>query len=122
MSDEITSVSNRHATRDSLFLSTDVTVPGFAHVITVRVRNLSPGGMMIDGHDAFVEGAEIKTDLRGIGPISGKIAWVMAGRAGVAFDQDIDPKKARTPVGQSKIPTYARPDIDQTSRPGLKVR
>jgi PilZ domain len=122
MSDEVTFASHRNNARDSLFLSTDIVVSNYAHPITVRVRNLSPGGMMIDGHDAFIDGAEITTDLRGIGPVTGRIAWVMAGRAGVAFDLEIDPKKARTPVGQSQSTIYKRPPIDLTSRPGLKGR
>lgn len=114
--------SNRHTSRDSLFLSTDIEVPGARHPITVRVRNLSAGGMMIDGHPAFVEGVTVKTDLRGIGEVTGRIAWAMVERAGVAFDVEIDPKKARHPVGQSKSVTYERPPVDKTSRPGLKLR
>jgi PilZ domain len=122
MSDEATFASHRNKARDSLFLSTDIVVANYAHPITVRVRNLSAGGMMIDSHDAIVDGAEIATDLRGIGPVTGRIAWVMAGRAGVSFDLEIDPKKARTPVGQSQSTVYKRPVLDQTSRPGLKNR
>jgi hypothetical protein len=122
MSENASSASHRHNSRDSLYLITDVVVANYAHPITVRVRNLSSGGMMIDGHDAFTDGAEITTDLRGIGVVTGHIAWIMAGRAGVAFDQEIDPKKARTPIGQSQTIVYQRPPVDSTSRPGLKIR
>jgi PilZ domain len=122
MSDEATIASNRRAARDSLFLNTEIRVQGVRDPIPVRVRNLSATGMMVDGHPAFTEGAEIVTDLRGIGDVKGRIAWTMAQRAGVAFDEEIDPVKARTPTGQVKHVTYQRPPVDQTSRPGLKVR
>lgn len=114
--------SQRNAARDSLFLSTDIIVASCAHPITVRVRNLSSGGMMIDGHEAFEDGAEISTDLRGIGPVTGRIAWIMAGRAGVSFDRNVDPRKARTPIGQAPVKPLGRPVTDASSRPGLKVR
>jgi PilZ domain len=112
----------RQAARDSLFLSSEVTVVGARNPVTVRVRNLSPGGMMVDGNAIFHEGAAISADLRGIGAVAGRIAWIAEGRAGVAFDEEIDPKEARHPVGQTKTRTYARPPVDYTSRPGLKVR
>lgn len=122
MSDEASIASNRKAARDSLFLNTDIRVEGVRDPIPVRVRNLSAAGMMIDGHPAFVEGVEITTDLRGVGEIKGRIAWTMAQRAGVAFAEEIDPIKARTPTGQVKHVTYERPPVEATSRPGLKVR
>ena len=37
-------------------------------------------------------------ELRGIGEIGGRIAWATDGRIGVAFDQQIDPMRARKPV------------------------
>jgi PilZ domain len=125
MTSEEAIASNRNAARDSLFLSTDVVVPGAPKPITVRVRNLSAGGMMIDGNPAFVEGVTVESDLRGIGIVKGRVAWTMPERAGIAFDMEIDPKMARHPVGQnksSKTVTYARPPLDYTSRPGLKAR
>ena len=122
MSDEASIASNRKAARDSLFLNTEIRVEGVRDPIPVRVRNLSASGMMVDGHPAFVEGVAIITNLRGIGEVEGRIAWTMAQRAGVAFSEEIDPVKARTPTGVVKHVTYARPPVEQTSRPGLKVR
>ncbi len=112
----------RQAARDSLFLSTEIAVAGARKPVSVRVRNLSPGGMMVDGSPLFHEGAAVSADLRGIGAIAGTIAWVAEGRAGVAFDTEIDPKQARHPVGQGKHITYARPPVPQSTRPGLKLR
>ena len=121
MSTESTA-KKRQAARDSLFLSTDVTVAGARKPVTVRVRNLSPGGMMIDGNAIFHEGAAISADLRGIGSVSGKIAWILEGRAGVSFDEEIDPKEARAPVAAPKPPILFTPQPDRSRRPGLKIR
>ncbi|WP_373489476.1 PilZ domain-containing protein [Blastomonas sp.] len=95
--------------RDSLFLLADITFEGSDAVHKVKVRNLSPGGMMIESD------LEVKTDqsivamLRNIGAVKGKIAWARNRRFGVAFDSLINPKLARQPltVGE-KTPRYLR--------------
>jgi PilZ domain len=120
--DTETTAKKRQGTRDSLFLSTDVTVKGARKPVTVRVRNLSPGGMMIDGNPVFHEGAEISALLRGIGAVAGKIAWVIDERAGVSFDEEIDPIEARAPVTAAKPKVLFAPTVDKTRRPGLKLR
>ncbi len=112
----------RQVARDSLFLSTEVTVQGALKPVTVRVRNLSPGGMMIDGNAIFHEGAVVSAELRGIGSVSGKIAWILEERAGVSFDEEIDPKEARAPVSAPKPKVLFTPQPDRSRRPGLKLR
>jgi PilZ domain len=112
----------RQAARDSLFLTSEVTVEGALKAVTVRVRNLSAGGMMIDTNAIFREGAVVKADLRGIGPVAGKIAWIVEDRAGVAFNQAIDPKSARAPVAAAKPRVAFTPQPDRSRRPGLKLR
>jgi PilZ domain len=112
----------RQGARDSLFLTTEVTVEGARKAVTVRVRNLSPGGMMIDGNAVFHEGAVVSANLRGIGSVSGKIAWIVEDRAGVSFDDEIDPKEARAPVAAVKPNILFTPTVDKSRRPGLKIR
>jgi hypothetical protein len=109
----------RQAERDSLFLTATLQVQGLASPITVRVRNLSNGGMMIDGNALLMPGQSVETDLRGIGPVTGMIAWVEAGRAGIAFDDMVDPKMARTPVAKPDPTILKAPKITDR-RPGLK--
>jgi hypothetical protein len=111
----------RQAQRDSLFLSATLRVQGLAAPITVRVRNLSNGGMMVDGNMMLVPGQSVEADLRGIGPITGMVAWVEAGRAGVAFDDMVDPKKARFPTATPDPAIMKAPKIHDR-RPGLKPR
>jgi len=114
--------SSRNAARDSLFLSTELRVPGVAHPLTTRVRNLSEGGMMVEGHPALAEGVRICANLRGIGQTEGYVAWSLAGRAGIAFDKPVDPQLARYPVGRTNASTYMRPPAPPGGRPGLKPR
>lgn len=116
------STKKRQGARDSLFLSTEIMVVGAKKPVTVRVRNLSPGGMMIDGNAVFHEGARVSAELRGIGPVDGSIAWIVDDRAGVAFDMEIDPKEARAPVTAARPVIRFTPTVDKSRRPGLKIR
>lgn len=90
----------RKRRRDSLFLSAQIRINGAEQPDPVRVRNLSEGGLMAELPQGAPVGAAVELALRGIGPVRGQVAWCTAGRIGVAFDQPIDPRKARKPVGK----------------------
>jgi hypothetical protein len=89
----------RHESRDSLFLIANIRIGPRAEVIQVRVRNLSAGGLMAEYAAPIDVGAPIEVEVRGIGWVRGRVAWVAEGRLGVAFDIQIDPLMARKPVG-----------------------
>jgi hypothetical protein len=96
--------AQRKEARDSLLLVAQFRIKGEAETEQVRVRNLSAGGVMIELSDTLAgiePDIEVELEMRGIGRISGRIAWTAVGRAGVAFDRQVDPKKARKPVGRS---------------------
>lgn len=102
--------SNRQKDRDSLFLLADIMVDGNEEPIRARVRNLSPGGMMVECDLQAEKGTELTAFLRNIGKIKGRIAWVNGGRFGIAFNKEIDPKLARKPaIEGEKTPRFARP-------------
>ncbi len=102
--------SQRHENRDSLFLVAQFRVAGTRQAEQVRVRNLSAGGLMAEVSSPIVQGTAVEMEVRGIGWITGKIAWYAAGRVGVAFDQMIDPSLARKPVGGgTQTPVYVKP-------------
>jgi hypothetical protein len=104
------SAAQRAAARDSLLLTAQLDVPGLARPVTARVRNLSPGGMMAEYAGDLALGDTITVELRGIGAIAAKVAWVAEGRAGIAFDREVDPKRARKPVVASPAaPRKQRP-------------
>lgn len=114
------SPGKRQEKRDSLFLSATMTIDPL-DPFTTRVRNLSAGGMMIDTDEELVPGTLVSAELRGIGKIAGRIAWSSPGRAGVAFDKDVDPRLARTGVAPKSIPpVYTKHTTSR--RPGLAIR
>ena len=85
--------------RDSLFLMARLRVDGIDEEVSVRVRNLSPGGLMAELPLPIAPDSAIQVEVRGIGWVKGRVAWQTEGRAGIAFDREIDPQRARKPVG-----------------------
>lgn len=95
---------NRQVSRDSLFLMADLRVDGVSGEHRIKVRNLSPGGMMGEGPVRVVRGAIVEVHIRNLGWVEGSVAWVQDTRFGVAFREDIDPKLAREQVGNAEDP------------------
>ncbi|MBN8807554.1 MAG: PilZ domain-containing protein [Sphingomonas sp.] len=92
------STAKRGKSRDSMLLSAGLEIEGRAGQHQVRVRNLSPGGLMAEFDRPVAIGTAVKIDLRGIGKVGGKVAWATQGRIGVSLDREIDPAAARKPV------------------------
>lgn len=90
-------VETRQIDRDSLFLMARVKVEGDTAGVEhrVKVRNLSPGGMMAEGAVRVARGARVQVELRNIGWIEGEVAWKQDNRFGIAFAEEIDPQRAR---------------------------
>lgn len=103
-SDEGDFVQQRSSVRDSLFLLATLSTSGPAGDISVRVRNLSAGGMMVETPTPLGKGETVVCELRGIGRVGGRIAWSVPGRLGVMFDHPVDPRDARKPVGGASSP------------------
>ncbi len=118
------SASQRTKSRDSLFLVAKLVFVGSTDTREreVRVRNLSEGGMMAELDKIVDTGTPVSLDLRGIGEVPGKVAWCTAGRIGIAFDHQIDPQKARKPVGTgTTTPSFAKSmGLDPYRRDGGK--
>ena len=87
--------------RDSLFLLARVRVGEAERWTEVRVRNLSAGGLMAEIETALAIDTPVELELRGVGRVAGRVAWQAEGRTGIAFDVEIDPMKARKPVGKA---------------------
>lgn len=95
--------------RDSLFMTARLTLAGVTATHEVRVRNLSPGGLMIEFDRAVDPGAPVTLEMRGLGEVTGTVAWCTRGRVGIALDAPIDPQRARKPVGNgATTPDYAK--------------
>ena len=103
--------------RDSLFMSARMTLAGVAGTHEVRVRNLSAGGLMAEYDGAVTPGTAVTLEMRGLGEMTGSIAWCTHGRLGIAFDYPIDPTRARKPVGNGTgTPAYAKPLVISARR------
>ncbi len=92
---------NRQIARDSLFVMADLRLDGFENDYRIKMRNLSAGGMMGEGGVRVTRGAIVHVNIRNIGWVEGTVAWVQDTRFGVAFREEIDPKVARGPGGES---------------------
>ena len=107
--DEEVAALSRSADRDSLFLQAGLILRGSAIPVTVRVRNLSPGGMLAEAKVEVAQGAAIEVDLRNIGPVPGRVIWVGEGKFGIAFDRAVDPQSVRRQVvSPSDLPPHLR--------------
>lgn len=95
--------------RDSLFLLARLRIAVEAKEHEVRIRNLSEGGLMAEFERPVAVDTEVTCELRGVGVVAGRVVWCERQRLGIAFDQPIDPKLARKPVGQgTRTPFYAK--------------
>lgn len=112
--------SQRRDQRDSLFVLARIKPEGQAgEGVSVRVRNVSSGGLMADAPDDYRPGMRIEVSLDNIGEIAGSVAWAEAGRIGVAFDHPIDKSRARK-TRSGKPDDLFRPIAQTYRRPGLK--
>ena len=112
----------RGMNRDSLFLKAILRFQSVKEEREVRIRNLSAGGLMAETPARVMRGEPVEINLRGIGLITGHVAWVTEGRIGIAFDHPINPKDARNPVGatEHEMPSYLK-KLNQTT-PASKLR
>ena len=104
-------MDTRNLNRDSLFLTAVLRRDADSEGTTIKVRNLSDGGMMAEGVLALSRGDRLTVELRNLNPVAGTVAWTQGNRVGIAFDEEIDAKAARArPVSsQTEAPRYSRP-------------
>ena len=107
--------SARTRKRDSLFLSARLVFAGRTGAHDVRVRNLSEGGLMAEYEPPVAAGVAVTLEMRGLGELTGRVAWCTRGRLGIAFDHPINPARARKPVGAGATTyAYAKPMVVST--------
>ena len=96
-------LDTRQVDRDSLFLLAQLRIEGHDRPYRVKVRNLSSGGMMAEGEVKVARGTMLEVELRNLGWIEGTVAWKQDNRFGIAFVDEIDPRRARTQVQGSTV-------------------
>lgn len=85
-------VESRQTARENLTFLAALKVEGdsFAIEHRVRVRNLSPAGLMAEGDVSVAPGSRVAIELENIGWVEGSVAWKQDNRFGVAFAEDVD--------------------------------
>jgi hypothetical protein len=87
----------------------DLRVEGQAGDHRVKVRNLSARGMMAECTVRVTSGAAVQVNLRNIGWVAGKVAWIQDNRFGIAFVDEIDPLLPRATVEPTEpTPRYLK--------------
>lgn len=110
----------RHSFRDSLLLGARCVVRNRSGEsgmeITVKLRNISAQGVMAEGPRVPQKDAEISIELRNLGWVEGRVAWVQDNRFGILFATDIDPNRVR------QLPAETPPAPTPMTRRPLGVR
>lgn len=115
----MSTVDTRQVNRDSLFLLARIRVDGRDGDDRVKVRNLSPGGMMAEGDVRVARGSRVSVELRNVGWVDGSVAWKQDNRFGIAFLEEIDAKLVRA-HGQAEVPGtgFESPRYTRNYQPG----
>ncbi|WP_068080015.1 PilZ domain-containing protein [Novosphingobium rosa] len=98
-------VEKRHSFRDNLLMRTQCRIRETGAEILVKLRNISAQGLMAEGEGAPAKGAEVALELRNLGWVEGRVAWVQDQRFGIVFAQEIDPARVRQPLADSAAAT-----------------
>jgi hypothetical protein len=110
--------SKRQDPRDSVML-TAVVRPEQSGAFSTRVRNISAGGIMVDCPRVLPAGTPVQVTLRGVGDVTGTVAWAAAGRVGIRFECAIDPKVTMPHITIRK--ERSAPNRAGFRRPGFKL-
>ena len=122
--DEEVAALSRGTERDSLYMQAVVTIEGTPAPGSVRVRNLSAGGMLAESPVVVSQGVTVDVELRNIGSVSGRIVWTGEKKFGIAFDRAINPQAVRRDVAPQKEevpPTLAALRLNK-GRPPIRPR
>jgi hypothetical protein len=111
----------RSTNRSSLFLLGKMGVDGGVSSEAIRIRNLSPTGLMAEAPTILAVGTAVVVEMKNLPLTKGKVVWATDGRMGIAFNAEIDPAKVRQPVGKGEDPTPDFLKVVPTRRPGLKM-
>ncbi|HEX3423562.1 MAG TPA: PilZ domain-containing protein [Sphingomicrobium sp.] len=112
--DESSMMKSRRSRRAPVLLAATLEVDG--RPVSVRLRNLSEEGALIEGDNLPLEGTNAffeRNELR----LQSRIVWVHGRYAGVAFDHPLKPEQVLRNIPKPKPPAQA-----DFRRPGLACR
>ena len=87
--DESSKSQNRRSRRSNVLMAAFVDCDGAS--VTVKLRNLSKDGALVEAAALPPVGAEVRF-RKGELALSGHVAWETGARAGIAFDHPLDPE------------------------------
>lgn len=93
----------RSQQRDSLLLSVDLELENDARAYRVKMRNLSPQGMMGVGSVDVIRGTRLQVDFGEVGKVWGNVAWREGNRFGIAFEREVDPAAVRAALADNGV-------------------
>ena len=109
--DESGITQNRRTRRSHVLMAASIDADGIT--LSVKLRNLSSKGALIEAAQLPTVGSEVifrKNELN----LAGRVAWVTANRAGIAFDTLLDPDAVMRHVPRTKPqakPEFRRPAL-----------
>lgn len=109
--DESSPTQNRKSRRSNVLMAASLELSGTS--LSVKLRNLSAEGALVEGDSLPVEGASVmfrKGDLS----MPGRVAWVKGRQAGVGFAQKLNPEQLlrHVPVPRPRVtPSFRRPGL-----------
>jgi len=103
---------SRSEERSHVFLAASLDTG--AKSIAVRVRNLSPGGALLDGPELPGVGTRVRL-RRGALSAVGEISWQRKTQSGIKFDGDVDTSSWVQAVAHSQKRVHATPDPQKAS-------
>ena len=112
--DESSPSQNRKTRRSNVLMSASLELSGTS--LSVKLRNLSADGALVEGDKLPIEGASIlfrKGDLS----MPGNVAWAKGRQAGINFAQKLNPEQLlrHVPAPRPRVTPNFR-------RPGLRTR
>ena len=97
--DESSSSQNRRSRRSNVLMSATVEFDGT--LVNTKLRNLSKEGALVEGDGLPAIGQSVKF-RKGDLHLSGNVAWRAGDRAGIAFDQPLEPESVLRHVPQPR--------------------
>ncbi len=76
--------------------------------MTVRVRNLSTGGAMVECGRSLPVGAQVQLDLPGLDPLGAEVRWAEGRRMGLQFEEPFDLRRLAPRVKPAAAAAGAR--------------
>lgn len=109
--DESSNTHNRRSRRSNLLMAATIEAGGAP--LPVKLRNLSAEGALVEGDHLPDVGTELVFRKKELA-VTGHVAWVAGRRAGIAFDDKLEPEAVLRhlppPRSQSKL-DFRRPPL-----------